>query len=158
VSRAGGDENARGAEPVLTVGGPKEGRRQDLASTCALTVGLYAGIACGGLLAASHGGIAVVGTLAVVCLVGVVGGIILLRRATLDDLVAFEESRIVFRGPAPTALSWTEIRGYRDDSSDWIELVPCSWHPSRLLVPTRSEGDRVAVLALLDRKGLHRLE
>ncbi len=102
--------------------------------------------------------IMVLGTLALVCVGGIFWGMILTRRGTLDDTVVFEEGRILFLGPTRAVVSWGELGGYRDRSSDWIELVSVSEYMHRLLVPTRTEVDRVAVLELLDRRGLCRLD
>ena len=55
---------------------------------------------------------------------------------------------------------WAEIAGFTDASSDFVQLLTTKrTFPAHLLtVPTPTEKDRVAVLELLDRHGLRRLE
>ncbi len=79
-------------------------------------------------------------------------------RVVLDQCVE------VSRGPFHhESFEWQELAGYRDGETDYIELVraPGARAPTafpRLTIPTLSEKDRVAVLELLDRRGLRRLE
>jgi hypothetical protein len=53
---------------------------------------------------------------------------------------------------------WSELRGFRDDRSDHVVLVVERGTSSFLTVPTPREEDRVAVLKLLDDRGIKRLE
>jgi hypothetical protein len=78
--------------------------------------------------------------------------------------VELDEERILFvRGPYWGYVPWSDVAGYRDGDADFVELVrkdgtrPVEWSP-RLAVPTLTEKDRVAVLELLDRRGLNRIE
>ncbi len=151
------DSRRSSNEPVLRISSPVGKKRYEDLSAVALSVGVSAGIV---LLALGvpKGDLPLFGTIVLVCVVGLVGGTILARRGTLDDAVVFEADRINFFGPTHAVVSWVEIEGYRDGSADWVELVSARGRGHRLLVPTFHETDRVAVLELLDRRGLHRLE
>ena len=52
-------------------------------------------------------------------------------------------------------VGWPEISGFRDGESDFVSLDAKS---GRIHVPTRSEKELVALLALLDGRGLRRIE
>jgi hypothetical protein len=59
------------------------------------------------------------------------------------------------------ALSWSSVRGFRDDQSDSIQLMASSERKeeaSLLTVPTLRESDRVAVLKFLDERAVPRLD
>jgi len=144
---------------LLRVSCPQGRRRYEDVSVLALSVGLGAAfvvVIIGRELASA--GITVIGSVSLLAVVGLVGGTILARRGTLDDVVVFEEGRIVFYGPTHADVSWGDLHGYRDGDAEWVELVLTQGAAGhRLLVPTPKEADRVAVLALLDRRGLDRL-
>jgi hypothetical protein len=78
--------------------------------------------------------------------------------------VAFFEHEVVFveHGFRDVAIAWDRLAGYRDGNASFVRLVEKDRRllqgPSHLLVPTRTEAERTAVLALLDRKGLRRIE
>jgi hypothetical protein len=78
----------------------------------------------------------------------------------------FYEDRVAFRKRVrgqtrftEATVAWSELGGYRDGSSDYIQLVRKgeSFASPLLAIPTPSEDDRVKVLALLDARGLARL-
>jgi hypothetical protein len=78
--------------------------------------------------------------------------------------VTFLAGRVSFVwGPDPAdsmSIAWSDLAGYDDSSSDFIELCPARSAPRylpRLAVPTLTESDRTRVCALLDAKGLKRL-
>jgi hypothetical protein len=135
-------------------------KRREEFSAFAPSLGAFAGVALLLLLLQSPNAndMPLFGTIALACVVGLAGGMIHARRRTLDAVVVFDETRVVFLGPTEATVSWAQLGGYRDDSAEWIELVSTSRRGHRLLVPTRSEEDRVAVLELLDRRGLRRLD
>ncbi len=56
------------------------------------------------------------------------------------------------------SLEWSELQGFRDDSSEHVALVKKDGESSLLTVPTLNEKDRVAVLKLLDERGVPRVE
>ncbi len=83
--------------------------------------------------------------------------------------VAFYEARIVISKQATKGLSgnlvehteqllWSEVKGFRDDSADYVTLVATAGEASFLKVPTLTEEDRVAVLQLLDSRGIPRVD
>lgn len=86
------------------------------------------------------------------------------RHAALTRAVHFHDDRIVFSftpGRTSESVAWTELAGYRDGDARCVRLVERDgWlrFPPHLLVPTRDDAERAAVLALLDRKGLRRLD
>ncbi|MEZ0227643.1 MAG: hypothetical protein ACAI25_03405, partial [Planctomycetota bacterium] len=76
-------------------------------------------------------------------------------RVVLDDrLVVF------FRGRRFESISWSEIRGFRDRSADYVELVTGDVAPRWIppTIPTATEKARVAVLEYLDARGVARVE
>jgi hypothetical protein len=160
-------QNARSGS-LLRITSPL-GRRQNTLSSCMLVGGCFTGFVALMLLPAvtavmsrGNGGtepaVLVFGTVAFFSLLAVVGGWVFARRRTLDDSILFDERVIYFYGPEYAEVHWRHIEAYRDGSAEWIELVSSARYGRRLLVPTRSEKDRVAVLELLDRRGLRRLE
>lgn len=101
----------------------------------------------------------------------VIGGPIFILLVIAQDrirargrVVAFFEDSVVFRerGFRDVSISWETLEGYRDGDARFIRLVEKSRRllagPSHLLVPTPTDVERTAVLALLDRKGLRRIE
>jgi hypothetical protein len=74
--------------------------------------------------------------------------------------VAFYPHTIDFIRQDLKTVFWREIVGYRDDSADYIQLLRegTLGASPELAVPTRTEAERVAVLALLDSRGLKRME
>ncbi|MEZ0227644.1 MAG: hypothetical protein ACAI25_03410 [Planctomycetota bacterium] len=78
--------------------------------------------------------------------------------------VVFHERWIVFlRAAETTTVGFDEIQGFRDGDADFVELVrkpgvSASIAFPRLTVPTPTEKDRVAVLAVLDARGIRRLD
>src|SRR5262249_48025830 len=78
--------------------------------------------------------------------------------------VAFFEEAVVFRerGFRDVSIAWDRLAGYRDGDAGFVRLIEKNRRllqgPSHLLVPTRRDADRTAVLALLDKKGLRRIE
>lgn len=97
--------------------------------------------------------------------VGIVAGALcgvaaLRRRGTveLSDAGVFDTERL--RGLGPAMMLWSEFRGYRDSESGHVVLLRQDRlrAPGGVPIPTRRERDRVAVLALLDRKGVPRVE
>ncbi len=158
--------------PLLRISSPLRRRRHENLSTFALVAGFFTGflalalspvainvVAKGASTAASEPLVLAFGTLAFFSFVALVGGTILARRRTLDGSVLFDERVIYFYGYGAenAVVPWSDIETYRDGCADWIELVSPA-RRRRLLVPTRSEKDRVAVLEHLDRRGLTRLE
>jgi hypothetical protein len=80
-----------------------------------------------------------------------------LRRFRRSGRVEFYEEKILTtHGFGWDTIGWNDLTGFRDDSSDLIELV--LKNGKRAFVPTLDENSRVAVLAILERKGLARLE
>lgn len=61
-------------------------------------------------------------------------------------------------------LPWTAVRGFKDGSSEHVELVrvdgfvPFAEVTASLGIPTPTPELRAALLALLERRGLHRLD
>ncbi len=84
------------------------------------------------------------------------------RHRGLD--VLFVETGIHFNGPTEWHLAvvpWKDIAGFKDDDREVIEIVRRNTLPrlaAWLLIPTPSEVERTAVLALLDQRGVKRLE
>jgi hypothetical protein len=60
------------------------------------------------------------------------------------------------RSPPQTTILWSEIKGYRDDSADYVALARGG--NLDVNVPTPTEADRTALLAFLDGRGLARIE
>lgn len=61
--------------------------------------------------------------------------------------------------PSNADVAWSELRGFRDAATDHVLLVPFDGrHPVELALPTPTESDRVKLLALLDERGLARLD
>lgn len=80
--------------------------------------------------------------------------------------VLFYEDRILVLRPGEdcdrgTTIAWTDLAGYGDGSADYVRLRTTGalggLRSLRLSVPTPTEEERVAVLALLDRRGVPRL-
>jgi hypothetical protein len=90
----------------------------------------------------------------------VFGGIAVLARARRRrGLVAFYKSVIVVIREAEHIIFWRQIRGYDDSAGDLVQLIDERLLPSSdLAIPTPDEAARTAVLALLDRRGIKRLE
>jgi hypothetical protein len=86
-----------------------------------------------------------------------------LIRARSRGVVFFEEA-VVFRerGFRDVAITWDRLAGYRDGNADFVRLIEKDRRllqgPSHLFVPTPTDADRTAVLAILDKKGLRRIE
>jgi hypothetical protein len=84
--------------------------------------------------------------------------------------VTFYEPRIVFSKQKPKGIFdgsciehteqvlWSEVKGFKDASADYVTLVATCGSASFLTVPTPREEDRVAVLKLLDERGIPRLD
>lgn len=75
--------------------------------------------------------------------------------------VVFLESGILLTKQGLTAvLPWEELAAYADDASDYVLLLRkgTSHGSIHLTVPTPTDGDRAAVLGLLDRRGIPRAE
>jgi ATP-dependent Clp protease adapter protein ClpS len=77
--------------------------------------------------------------------------------------VSFYENVIVLhkqeeRTPAVIRIRWTQLRGFRDDSIDYVQLLRINETVAdpAIAIPTPTEKDRTAVLDLLARKGLRR--
>ncbi len=77
--------------------------------------------------------------------------------------VEIDEQKLVFhRDGLWVAIQWTDCKGFKDGDADFIEVelreeVPLTRSYWPLTIPTPSEKDRVAVLAVLDAHGLKRL-
>lgn len=95
-------------------------------------------------------------------LLAFVGSLASLWRHRRSGKVEFFEDRIVVtRGGRPTTFAWQGDSGvvaYRDGSSDVVELVRSGALSSSVFVPTPDEPARTRVLALLDARGLKRLD
>jgi hypothetical protein len=74
--------------------------------------------------------------------------------------VAIQKPRGYSVAPAETRLPWSEVRSYRDRSSEFVELLCQGDRFARraLTVPTLNEETRTAVLHLLDGHGVPREE
>ncbi|MEZ0231101.1 MAG: hypothetical protein ACAI25_20970 [Planctomycetota bacterium] len=85
--------------------------------------------------------------------------------------VAFYEARIVISKKVPGGclssgvvvehteqVLWNEVKGFKDDAAGYVTLVATCGSASFLTVPTPEEEDRVAVIALLDARGIPRIE
>ncbi|MBI3724113.1 hypothetical protein HY251_09200 [bacterium] len=73
--------------------------------------------------------------------------------------VAFFRDKVVLSKEAGNAeLAWSELASFRDDSSDYVQLLRRGekWGSPVLAVPTPGENERVSVLALLDSKNVPR--
>lgn len=53
---------------------------------------------------------------------------------------------------------WADITGFRDGEAGHVDLVVAGVASSLQTIPTLNENDRVAVLKLLDEKGVRRVE
>jgi hypothetical protein len=83
-----------------------------------------------------------------------------LRRYLRRRLVRTEffPDRVVVVREDAVVVPWAEIGGYDDGSADFVQLLRVDGRaPAELCVRTRSEEERVAVLALLDGRGLQRV-
>jgi hypothetical protein len=77
------------------------------------------------------------------------------RAIFFEDRVVLAKSRIGLRRPITVELEWRELAGFRDGSIDYVELIPRRPDVRAMLtVPTPSEEERTAVLALLDAHGV----
>lgn len=68
---------------------------------------------------------------------------------------------VIRRGPVTRvdhAVPWSEVVGYRDHAATHVELVHATGRGSELRLPTPTLELRTALLALLDRRGLRRLD
>jgi hypothetical protein len=78
------------------------------------------------------------------------------RVTFLDDQVVFEKPGVI------VGVRWDEILAYDDGSADFVQVLmkerASSSRAAYLTIPTRAERDRVAVLELLDRRGVPRRE
>lgn len=62
--------------------------------------------------------------------------------------------------PSTAEVAWSDLRGFRDAATDHVVLVPGDEAEVavELALPTPTEADRVTLLALLDARGLPRLD
>ena len=105
----------------------------------------------------------VFGSTLVLLLLALVASTVLGRKRTFSRVgrVEFKNLGIFFeKNGRRAALRWEHVAGFRDDSTEFVEIVARTWkaHSWMFTVPTLSERDRVAVLALLDQKGVSRKE
>ena len=93
---------------------------------------------------------------------GVVFAIIAARhfQARAGHVEFFEDRIELSKHEGAAVVHWSELAGYRDDSSDFIQLLRKGERlpSSQLTVPTATEEARVAVLRLLDERGIRRAE
>jgi hypothetical protein len=90
--------------------------------------------------------------------VAILGSFWSVRRRRRWGSVAFFADRVVVeRGGPATTLAWSEITSFRDDAHDVVELLTKT-KKQPTFVPTLDESSRTAVLDLLARRGLARVE
>jgi len=90
-----------------------------------------------------------------------VGGSMLMYVDARAGRVTFYADRILAeRASGSRWVHWGDVVGYRDGSSDFVQLVRRqeSTTLGRFAVPTLNERDRTAVLTLLGERGVLRLE
>jgi hypothetical protein len=107
--------------------------------------------------------VGVVGSTLVLLLVALFATAVLGRKRAFSRAgrVEFKNLGIFFeKNGRRAALRWDHVAGFRDDSTEFVEIVSRTWkaHSWMFTVPTLTEKDRVAVLAWLDKKGVARIE
>jgi hypothetical protein len=79
------------------------------------------------------------------------------RTAFYDDRIAMDFGVRPVRGPAWFEAGWNDVRVFDDGAAEYVRLLVKTGHGELWFsVPTLREEDRVAVLALLDEKGVRR--
>lgn len=158
-------------QPLLVV----VGRSRSIARACAPTV-LFLALASGAIVTSAvlvGRGVLPTPSIGVFPIVGVAVALALAigvgswlrqtegRVVFFDDRIEYGVGFVAREGPRWRDFAWSEVVAFDDGSSDVVRLrlAPREpWMPRDFNVPTLSEADRVAVLALLDRKGVRREE
>ncbi|MEZ0230657.1 MAG: hypothetical protein ACAI25_18695 [Planctomycetota bacterium] len=107
------------------------------------------------------GAFVVLGSFAVLVAVGGMLGTLRLLRTTGTATLA--PHGVLWKNDfMPVLVPWSDVTGYRDDHASYITLVARSTRSTsgsrEHHIPAIDERDRVAVLVLLDARGLRRLE
>jgi hypothetical protein len=93
---------------------------------------------------------------------GVVLAIVAARhiQARAGQVVFFADRIELSKHEGAAVVHWSDLAGFRDGSSDFVQLLRRGERiaSAQLTVPTPTEETRVAVLRLLDERGLHRVE
>ncbi len=92
-------------------------------------------------------------------LLAVAGLALLWRTRRRRGRVELYGDRIVLIREREVTVGWSDVRAFDDSALDLVQLQGVEgWPLSDLAIPTPDEGARTEVLALLDRRGLRRIE